>query len=123
MTSFIQYGDHGKIPEGAKELNSDQLLEFLGKAISTWEPYEDIWALRFGPGIIGAASAATGIWLNYTFRRKLRLGIYGQFTTYFPIAVLPTAMTIGVQQMVMSSLSIESNEIQFIHSFSLFIQF
>lgn len=115
MTSFIQYGEHGKIPVGAKELTSDQLLSFFKKVIESWDPYQDIWALRFGPGIIGAASAASGIWLNYMFRRKLRLGTIGNFATYFPIAVLPTAMTIGVQQAVMSSLSIESNGIQFIH--------
>lgn len=90
---FIIYGEHGKRPEGTKEVLASDLSRFYALVIDGWKPQNQIWALTKGHIILGAASAFSGIYINTIFRRKLRLAHYGQFSTYLPIAVLPTLMT------------------------------
>lgn len=97
---FIIYGEHGKTPKNAKELTAIQVSEFYDRVIKTWTPQSQIWALSKGPAVLGVVSAISGIYINSIFRRKLRLGVYGQFATYLPIAVLPTLMTVGLHKMV-----------------------
>lgn len=52
------------------------------------------WALNFAPGILGGLSAATGVFINHYYRKKLKLGRYGHFSTYLPIVVLPALSTV-----------------------------
>lgn len=101
--SFIIYGEHGKRPEGAKEISASSLTQFYVRVIDSWKPSSQIWALTRGPTVLGIASALSGMHINTVFRRKLRLRAYGQFSTYFPIAVLPTLMTVGFHKSVRAS--------------------
>lgn len=101
--TFITYGEHGKRPKNAKEITAHNLAGFYDCVINTWEPPSQIWALTRGPAVLGVASAMSGIYINNIFRRKLRLGTYGQFSTYLPNAVIPTMMTIGFHKTVRSS--------------------
>lgn len=101
--SFITYGEHGKRPKDAKEISAAKLTEFYTRVIDTWEPSSQIWALVRGPTVLGVASAMSGIYINHIFRRKLRLGTFGQFSTYLPNAVIPTMMAIGFHKIVCSS--------------------
>lgn len=102
--SFVIQGEPGKPPKNAKEITGSHLIQFYDRVIKTWKPSSEIWALTRGPVILGVGSALSGIFINSTFRRRLRLGYYGQFATYMPIAVLPTMMTVGFHKNVRFSI-------------------
>lgn len=48
--------------------------------------------MRFGPGILGALGAVTGVFVNNHYRTRLRLGKFGYVSSYIPIVVLPAIM-------------------------------
>lgn len=119
--SFIIHGEHGKRPEGAKQISKGNLLEFYNRVIYGWDTPSDIWALSQGASILGAASAISGIYINTVFRRKLRLGNYGHFSTYLPIAVIPTVTT-ALYQKTVSELGADCEWIRFrVGSLSIFL--
>lgn len=103
MALFKQATD-GKIPENARIVTEPQIIEFYTKILTNWTPRREIWAINNGPVVLGASSAITSIYINNYFRRKLRLGLYGQFASYFPIIVIPTILTAAFHQMVCFSL-------------------
>lgn len=103
--SFIIFGEHGKRPEGTKEILATDLTHFYDRVIDGWRPQSQIWALTKGPGILAAASALSGIHINTIFRRKLRLQHYGQLSTYLPIGVIPAMMTLSFHKLVRFSIT------------------
>lgn len=48
--------------------------------------------MRFGPGILGALGAVTGVFVNNHYRTRLRLAKFGFVSSYVPIVVLPAIM-------------------------------
>lgn len=58
------------------------------------------WALRFGPTVLGAISAVSGLLINRHYRWKLRLGSYGYFASTIPIAVMPGLLTTAFHKQV-----------------------
>lgn len=82
------------IPKDAIIVNEEQALAYQWKVISGWGNRWDVWSLRYGPGILGAAAAATGIYVNNHYRRKLKLGNYGKASTYLPIVVIPAIFSV-----------------------------
>lgn len=48
--------------------------------------------MRFGPGILGALGAITGVLVNNHYRTRLRLAKFGFVSSYVPIVVLPAIM-------------------------------
>lgn len=89
MTFFQRIKHLDEKPEGAIELRRDQVVNFYDLVVSTWKPQSEIWALTFGPKILGAAGALSGMYGNMYFRKKLKLKNYGFFSTYLPNMVLP----------------------------------
>lgn len=51
------------------------------------------WALKHGHVLIGGLSAATGAYINSYYRKKLKLGNFGQLSSYLPIVVIPTIIS------------------------------
>lgn len=51
------------------------------------------WSIKYGAGLLGAVSGITGIYINQHYRRRLRLGTYGAFSTYLTIVALPALMS------------------------------
>lgn len=56
--------------------------------------------MRHGSGFLGVCAGAAGIYFNSYYRKKLKLGNFGQFSTYLPIAVVPTIMALGFHRAV-----------------------
>lgn len=100
MSVFETKGKDGKRPENAIELRSDQVANFYEIVVETWKPQSEIWALTFGPKILGVAGALSGVYGSLYFRRKLRLKNYGLFSTYLPNTVLPFLIVQSFHQMV-----------------------
>lgn len=51
------------------------------------------WPLTFTPGILGATTVMSSIYINSHYRSKLKLGNYGRLSSYIPAVVLPAIMT------------------------------
>ncbi|XP_011197753.1 uncharacterized protein T126a [Bactrocera dorsalis] len=83
-----------EIPKDAVIISEEQALAYQWSVISGWENRWDVWSLRYGPGILGAMAAATGIYVNNHYRRKLKLGNYGKASTYLPIVVIPAMFSV-----------------------------
>lgn len=98
--SLFKLAEDGKIPANARPITEDKILSFYRKLFDEWQPKRELWAINNGPVILGVSSALTGIYVSNYFRRKLRLGRYGQFASYFPIIILPTILTAAFHQIV-----------------------
>lgn len=101
MTLFKENND-GKIPANAKIITKQEILSVYQKIFQTWNPKSEIRAITNGPVALGVSSALTGMYINNYFRRKLRLGLFGQFSSYLPIVIIPTIVTSMFHQMVCS---------------------
>lgn len=87
-------------PKDAIELRREQVTGFYEVVVETWKPQSEIWALTFGPKILGAAGALSAMYGSMYFRRKLRLKNYGVVSTYLPNAVLPFLIVTTFHTMV-----------------------
>lgn len=61
------------------------------------------WSLKYGAGFLGALSGITGVFINHHYRGRLRLGSFGQFSTYLPIVALPAIVTTLYHKVVRNS--------------------
>ncbi|XP_053965568.1 uncharacterized protein LOC128867953 [Anastrepha ludens] len=82
------------IPKDAVIINEEEALAYQYSVISNWDNRWDVWSLRYGPGLLGAMAAATGVYVNSHYRRKLKLGNYGKGSTYLPIVVIPAMFSV-----------------------------
>lgn len=91
MSVFIRADRNTPPPKDAILLRSDQLCGFYERVVETWKPQHDIWALTYGPKILGVAGSLSGMYGSMYFRRKLKLNTkgYGAVTTYLPNLILP----------------------------------
>ncbi|XP_020712599.1 uncharacterized protein LOC101459145 isoform X2 [Ceratitis capitata] len=90
----LSHATKDDIPKDAVIINEEEALAYQWNVISNWENRWDVWSLRYGPGILGAMSAATGIYVNNHYRRKVKLGSYGKASTYLPIVVIPAMFSV-----------------------------
>lgn len=93
MSFFFNVPKHEKRPNDAIEIPPQHLIEFFNRVVQGWRPSSDIWALAHGPSILGTSAALSGIYILSIFRKKLRLGAYGQMTSFMPIVGLPIIMS------------------------------
>lgn len=100
MSVFVKQNVDEKRPENAIELRREQVVNFYEIVVETWKPQSEIWALTYGPKILGVAGALSGVYGSLYFRRKLRLKNYGLFSTYLPNTVLPFLIVQSFHQMV-----------------------
>lgn len=89
MTIVQRITNQNEKPEDGKELRPDQVVNFYELVINTWKPQTEIWALAFGPKILGVAGGLSGWYGNIYFRKKLKLRNFGFFSTYLPNIALP----------------------------------
>lgn len=94
-------------PKDAVVLRSDQVGAFYEVVVETWKPQHEIWALTYGPKILGVAGSLSGLYGSMYFRRKLRLTTkgYGAITTYLPNLLLPFLLAQSAHMMVIIQLS------------------
>lgn len=76
-------------PNGAIAIRREQVASFYQVVVDTWKPQSEIWALTWGPKILGVAGAFSGWYGNVYFRKKLKLKNYGFFSMYLPNVALP----------------------------------
>ncbi|KAM7350558.1 uncharacterized protein ACRADG_009117 [Cochliomyia hominivorax] len=88
-----------EIPKDAVIISEEQALAYQWKIISNWEKLSEVWALRYGPGIMAAFATGTGIFVNNHYRQKLKLGTYGRFSTYLPIVIIPALFTLTTHKL------------------------
>lgn len=89
----IKADDRMNLPAGAVEIRRDKVAGFYTVVVETWERPSEIWALRYGPMVLGAAGAFNGWYGNLYFRKKLRLKTFGFVSTYIPNIILPFLIT------------------------------
>uniref|UniRef100_A0A023EJT0 Putative secreted protein n=1 Tax=Aedes albopictus TaxID=7160 RepID=A0A023EJT0_AEDAL len=82
-----------EIPEDAVRLNEKDALIYFMKLVDGWPDKWEIWPLAFTPGILGASTVMSSIYINSHYRGKLKLGTYGRLSSYIPAVILPALMT------------------------------
>lgn len=98
----IKGQDREALPAGAVEVRTSQVAGFYKVVVETWERPSEVWALRYGPTILGAAGAFNGWYGNAYFRKKLRLKNFGFFSTYLPNMLLPFLIVQALNDSVIS---------------------
>lgn len=97
MSVFIRTKVQDGRPSDSIEIRRDQVATFYEIVVDTWKPQKEIWALTYGPKILGVAGALSGWYGNLYFRKKLRLKNFGLFSTYLPNMALPFLLVSGFQ--------------------------
>ena len=109
--------EKGSIPEHAVQLSREEVLIYHGKVVDGWRPKSETWGtvaivsawkliqlncrwfLKNGSIVLGIASSASSIFLNIHYRRKLRLGKFGQFSSYLPVVMMPSFISTAFHSM------------------------
>lgn len=101
MTLFYREESGNQKPSDAIEIRGDKVASFYEIVVRTWKPKSEIWALSYGPMVLGVAGSLSGIWGNMYFRKKLRLKNYGLISTYIPNSILPFLIANSIHTAVM----------------------
>lgn len=100
MAVFERSSSQSDRPSGAIAVRRDQVASFYEVVVDTWKPQSEIWALTWGPKMLGAAGAFSGWYGNVYFRKKLKLKNYGFFSTYLPNVALPFLIVSSIHSAV-----------------------
>lgn len=106
MSIFGEAIDSSQVPAGSKIINGDKIVRFYEIAVQTWKPQTDVWALRYGPHLLGLAGSMSAWYGSVYFRKKLRLKNYGFATMYLSNLTLPFLIVSAMQIAVGSLKSI-----------------
>ncbi|KAF2350031.1 Transmembrane protein 126 [Trinorchestia longiramus] len=60
--------------------------------IKTWTPPSDVWAFRYGSTTLVSSTALTAGYINYKFRKALKLKSFAFFSTYMATMCIPSVM-------------------------------
>ncbi|CAK1601356.1 unnamed protein product [Parnassius mnemosyne] len=82
-----------QVPEDAVALSEIEATTYMWDLVNNWESLSETWALRYTPAILGAINGCSGVLLNSYYRRKLKLGKYGYFSSVIPISLMPGVLT------------------------------
>ncbi|XP_055607978.1 transmembrane protein 126A [Uranotaenia lowii] len=82
-----------EIPEDAVKLSEADALIYITKIIEGWPEQGQIWPITYAPGMLGASTVVSSIFINNHFRNRLKLGTYGRLSSYIPAVVLPAIMS------------------------------
>uniref|UniRef100_U5EFQ6 Putative conserved plasma membrane protein n=1 Tax=Corethrella appendiculata TaxID=1370023 RepID=U5EFQ6_9DIPT len=83
-----------EIPADAVKLDEIGAINYFYDLIVNWDNSRDVWPLRFAGPILGISTTVTSLYVNSHYRVKLKLGSYGRLSSYLPIVVLPSIMSI-----------------------------
>lgn len=100
MSIFGQVRELSQVPAGGKIITEDQLAQFYEIAVQTWTPKTDVWALLYGPYMLGAAGSMSAWYGSVYFRKKLRLRNFGFATMYLSNLALPILIVSALQTSV-----------------------
>ncbi|XP_065075320.1 uncharacterized protein LOC135699075 [Ochlerotatus camptorhynchus] len=89
----LLHKNQSEIPQDAVRLDEKQAVIYFMKLVDGWPDKWDIWPLAYTPGILGATTVMSSIYINSHYRGKLRLGTFGRLSSYIPTVVLPALMT------------------------------
>ncbi|CAH2991424.1 unnamed protein product [Chilo suppressalis] len=81
------------VPKDAVLLTEEDAIKYAWDFVDGWKTPSDVWALRFGPFILGGINAISGLIINNHFRNKLKLGPYGFLSSAIPISLMPGILT------------------------------
>lgn len=93
MSFFFNVPKGQQRPADAVEIMPSDLMEFYDRVIKGWKPQMQIWALSKGKQILSTAAGVGGIYILSIYRKKLRLGHFGQATSYLPMAGFAILLT------------------------------
>ncbi|XP_004924720.1 uncharacterized protein LOC114248754 [Bombyx mandarina] len=91
------------IPKDAVTLDELEATNYAWDIVNNWNNKLDIWALRYGPVILGACSAIGGVIINRQYRMKLKIGHYGYLSSVIPISVMPGMLTVIYHRQIIST--------------------
>ncbi|KAI9590278.1 hypothetical protein GQX74_008446 [Glossina fuscipes] len=95
----LSRGRTAELPKDAVIITEGQALAYQWKMISNWDKPGEVWSLRYSPPVLGSLAVFTSVFINNHYRTKLRLGTYGQFSTYLPIVIIPALLSIGCHKL------------------------
>uniref|UniRef100_A0A182VSN3 Transmembrane protein 126A n=1 Tax=Anopheles minimus TaxID=112268 RepID=A0A182VSN3_9DIPT len=81
-----------EIPEDAVRLSEEDAIQYFLNLVKNWENKSEVWPIVYTPGILGAGTVFSGYYINNYYRRVLKLGNYGRFSSYLPAVALPAIM-------------------------------
>ncbi|KAL1491970.1 hypothetical protein ABEB36_012481 [Hypothenemus hampei] len=77
------------VPEDAIILTEDEAVKHQMDLVKQWDKINEVFALRYGPYILGGAALISGAFFNNHFRKKFMLRNLGHLSTYLPICFVP----------------------------------
>ncbi|XP_050072367.1 uncharacterized protein LOC126560448 [Anopheles maculipalpis] len=81
-----------EIPEDAVRLSEEDAVQYFLNLVKSWDNKAEVWPIVYTPGLLGAGTVFGGFYINNYYRRALKLGNYGRFSSYLPAVALPAIM-------------------------------
>ncbi|XP_014262587.1 uncharacterized protein LOC106674409 [Cimex lectularius] len=87
--------------KGVIKLTRSQAAEMQWKLIYTWPTKSDTWPYYYGLGALSVAASLSSIYISVHFKRKFKLGTFGNMSLMFPsIMVPPVILSLSHQKLV-----------------------
>ncbi|XP_045494635.1 uncharacterized protein LOC123693527 [Colias croceus] len=92
-----------QVPKDAVVMDETEAAEFAWDLVYSWKELSDVWALRYGSVLLAGINGISGAVINKHYRRKLKLGTYGHFSSVIPVTVMPAILTMLFHRYLIST--------------------
>lgn len=81
-TTTIHRVSRDKIPAGSKVLTQDEVFNHYAKLVQKWQPASEVWPLKYGWCVLGAAACTGNFFILKQYRQRLKLtgAVYAALT-------------------------------------------
>lgn len=92
-----------EVPQNAVVLTKSEALKYQWQQIANWKPQSNVWSFNFGSFILGGVAAISGAYINYRFRKVMKMRDFGQIASTTNVVVCPLVLTTCLQSQYVAS--------------------
>ncbi|XP_038214414.1 uncharacterized protein LOC119834180 [Zerene cesonia] len=92
-----------QVPKDAVVMTEHEAAEYVWDLVYKWKDLSDVWALRYGSVALAGINGISGVLINKHYRRKLKLGTFGHFSSVIPVSVMPAMLTLLFHRYLIST--------------------
>lgn len=92
-----------EVPKDAVILTKSEALRYQWEQVENWKPLSNVWPFYYGSFILGGVAAASGAYINYRFRKLMKMRDFGKVATMTSVIGCPLVLGTCLQHQYVAS--------------------